>query len=82
MALSWSLRNTEVRHRYRWPRGPGEAVVRLLLEKGADVESKSSRGGTLFRWPRGPGQVAVVGLLVDGRADVQDSDDVGSGEKV
>ena len=56
-------------------------MVRLLLEKEADVESKSSRGGTLFRWPWA-GQVAVVRLLVDGGADVQDSDDVGSGEKV
>jgi ankyrin repeat protein len=42
-----------------------EAVVELLLEKGADVESKDGEyGQTLLWWAAEKGREAVVKLLV------------------
>jgi hypothetical protein len=32
-----------------------EAVVRLLVEKGADVDAKDNDGGTALRWAAGSG---------------------------
>ena len=49
-----------------------EVVVRLLLEKGADVESKEGRyGGTPLSCAAGNGHEAVVKLLLEKGADVE-----------
>jgi ankyrin repeat protein len=37
--------------------------VRLLLERGADVEAKDKEGGTALNWAAGLGHEAVVRLL-------------------
>jgi ankyrin repeat protein len=47
-----------------------EAVVKLLLEKGADVESKSNNGRTPLSWAAKNGHEAVVKLLLEKGADV------------
>jgi ankyrin repeat protein len=46
-------------------KGGYEAVVNLLLEKGADVEYKSSNGRTPLCWAAEKGQEAVVKLLLE-----------------
>ena len=40
-----------------------EAVVKLLLEKGAELESKDRDGRTPLSWAAENGQEAVVKLL-------------------
>jgi len=39
--------------------------VKLLLEKGADAESKDSNGRTPMGWAGEPGREAVVKLLLE-----------------
>ena len=51
-----------------------EAVVKLLLEKGADVESKSSSSRTPLSWAAENGHEAVVKLLLEKGADVESKD--------
>jgi ankyrin repeat protein len=47
-------------------------VVKLLLEKGADVESNDTRNGrTPLSWAAGSGHEAVVKLLLEKGADVE-----------
>jgi Ankyrin repeats (3 copies) len=48
-----------------------EAVVRLLLEKGADVEAKADYGRTTLSWAAERGHEAVVRLLLEKGADVE-----------
>ena len=62
--LSWAAQNGH------------EAVVKLLLEKGADVESKSSNGRTPLSWAAENGHEAVVKLLLEKGADVESKDRV------
>jgi ankyrin repeat protein len=50
-------------------------VVKLLLEKAVDVDSKDRSGRTPLSWARGKGREAVMKLLVEKDADV----DTGSG---
>jgi ankyrin repeat protein len=52
-----------------------EAVVKLLLEKGAEVDSKDSKHGwTPLWWAAGNGHEAVVRLLLEKGADVDSKD--------
>ena len=46
-----------------------EAVVKLLLEKGADVESKDDVGQTPLSWAARGGHKAVVKLLLEKGAE-------------
>jgi hypothetical protein len=46
-----------------------EAVVRLLLEKGAELESKDSEGQTPLSWAAAKGHEAVVQLLLEKGAE-------------
>jgi ankyrin repeat protein len=51
-----------------------EAVVRLLLEKGADMESKPSNDRTLLLWAADGGYEAVVQLLLEKEVDLESKD--------
>ena len=63
---------------FRWAVANGhEAVVRLLFEKGFDVESKSKRGQTPLIWAAAKGHEAAVKLLLDKGADVESKDSEG-----
>jgi ankyrin repeat protein len=55
-----------------------EAVVKLLLEKGADAKSKDSRGQTPLSWAAKGGRrcEAVVKLLLEKGAYAKSKDDV------
>jgi ankyrin repeat protein len=54
-----------------------EAVVRLLLEKGADVKARDSYGRTALHWAASSGHEAVVRLLLEKGADVKARDSDG-----
>jgi ankyrin repeat protein len=58
-------------------RGEHEAVVRLLLEKGADVKTKTKDGETALFWAVREGHKAVVRLLLKKMADVETKADNG-----
>jgi ankyrin repeat protein len=45
--------------------------VRLLIEKGANIEAKASNGWTALRWASSNGHEAVVKLLLEKGADVE-----------
>ena len=51
-----------------------EAVVKLLLEKGADMESKDKDGRTSLSWAAQNGNEAVVKLLLEKGADLESKD--------
>ena len=69
---------TLARRRYRGPRENGhKAVVKLLLERGADVESKDDAGQTSLSRAAWNGHEAVVKLLLERGADVESKDDAG-----
>jgi hypothetical protein len=53
------------------------AVVRLLLDKGADLESKDKEGQTPLSWAARNGNGAVVKLLLDKGADLELKDRYG-----
>ena len=42
-----------------------QAVVKLLLENGAELESKDKNGGTPLSWAAESGHEAVVKLLLE-----------------
>ena len=63
--LSWAVANGH------------EAVVRLLFEKGVDVESKNKRGETPLIWAAANGHEAVVRLLLDKGANIESKDNEG-----
>ena len=46
-----------------------EAVVKLLVEKGAEIESKDSYGRTPLWWAAEKGHKVVVKLLVEKDAE-------------
>jgi ankyrin repeat protein len=54
-----------------------EAVVRLLVEQGADVEARDEDGQTALHRAARYGHEAVVRLLVEQGADVEARDEVG-----
>jgi ankyrin repeat protein len=49
--------------------------VKLLLEKGADHESKDGYGQTPLSWAAATGREAVVKLLLEKGADLEPKDD-------
>jgi ankyrin repeat protein len=51
-----------------------EAVVRLLLDKGADVEEKDNSDQTPLMWAARSGHEAAVQQLIDKGADVEAKD--------
>jgi ankyrin repeat protein len=53
------------------PGGGHETVVRLLLEKGADVKAKTSSGWTALHLAARGGHEAVVRLLLEKGADAK-----------
>ena len=56
-----------------------DAVVRLLVEKGADIDSKDSRfGRTPLSWAAGNGHEAVARLLLEKGSDVNTKDKRGT----
>lgn len=55
-----------------------KAVVRLLLQKGADVKVEDKIGGTALHWAAGTGQKAVVQLLLEKGADVNSNNKMGT----
>jgi ankyrin repeat protein len=63
-ALHWAVRNGH------------EAVVRLLLKKGAGIDVRDKKGRTALHWAAGSGHEAVVRLLLEKGAgvDFQDED--------
>jgi hypothetical protein len=54
-----------------------EAMVRLLVEKGAAVKTKDKYGKTVLHWAAWRGREAVVRLLVDLGADLEAKDNNG-----
>jgi ankyrin repeat protein len=53
----------------------GKAVVKLLLDNGAEVDSKDIEyGGTPLSWAAEKGHEAVVRLLLDNGAEVDSKD--------
>ena len=51
--------------------------MQLLLDKGADIESKDNYGQTPLSWAAERGHEAVVQLLLDKGADIESKDDDG-----
>ncbi|KAK0727869.1 putative ankyrin repeat-containing protein, partial [Lasiosphaeria miniovina] len=52
-------------------------VVRLLLESGTDIDSKTSKGQTLLSYAAALGKLGVVRLLIKNGADINLADWVG-----
>jgi len=49
-------------------------VVRLLLEKGANIEARDNTGRTALHWAAERGREEVVQLLLDKGADIEAED--------
>ncbi|KAI1205011.1 uncharacterized protein F4807DRAFT_444749 [Annulohypoxylon truncatum] len=74
--------DTKLRNSYdqtlSWAAANGhEAVVKLLLEKGADIEFKDCLGQTPLSWAAEKGREAVVKLLLEKGADIESKDNSG-----
>jgi ankyrin repeat protein len=54
-----------------------EPVVKLLLEKNADIESKDDYGQTPLSWAARRGYEPVVKLLLEKNADIESKDNNG-----
>jgi uncharacterized protein (DUF1778 family) len=54
-----------------------EAIVRLLLEKGADVEAKDEHGQTLLSWATSNNHNATILLLLEKGVNVEAKDEHG-----
>jgi ankyrin repeat protein len=54
-----------------------EAVIRLLLEKGAEINAKGKFGWTPLSLAAGSGHEAVVRLLLEKGADINAEDEKG-----
>jgi ankyrin repeat protein len=52
-------------------------VVKLLLEKGADLEAKDEFGRTPLSWAAEEGHEGVVKLLLEKGADLEAKDEFG-----
>ncbi|KAH7000722.1 ankyrin repeat-containing domain protein [Ilyonectria destructans] len=52
----------------------GRCIVKLLLEKGADVEAKDEYGRTPLSWAAEDGHEDIVKLLFEKGADVEAKD--------
>jgi ankyrin repeat protein len=50
------------------------SLVRLLVERGADINAEHNDGKTVLYWVTLEGNVAVVQLLVDKGADIKAED--------
>ncbi|KAJ4387255.1 hypothetical protein N0V93_007844 [Gnomoniopsis smithogilvyi] len=61
-ALSWAARNGH------------EAAVKLLFEKGAEIEAKDTSSRTALSWAAGDGHEAIVKLLLKKGADLEAKD--------
>ena len=58
--------------------GGHEGVVKLLLEQGAELDSKDTRyGQTSLSWAARFGRKAVVTLLLEQGADLESEDSCG-----
>ena len=62
--FEWTCLHTAVRYGHL-------AICRLLLDKGAQVEAKSSRGVTPLHFAAAEGHIVIVRLLCDHGADVE-----------
>jgi ankyrin repeat protein len=81
MALLENRHNADVKDTYGrtplwWAAENGhEAMAKLLLEKGAELESKDGYDGrTLLSWAAGKGHEAVVKLLLEEGAELESKD--------
>jgi hypothetical protein len=75
-APSWSQKTRSGQTPLSWAAENGhEAVVKLLLEKGADLESKDNNGRTPLSWAAENGHEAVVKLLLEKGADLESKDE-------
>jgi ankyrin repeat protein len=72
----WSL--DDVEQPLSWAARYGrEAIVKLLLDQGAERESRDDAGRTPLSWAAKNGEEAVVKLLLDQGADREPRDDAG-----
>ena len=51
--------------------------MKLLVEKGAEIESKDNNGQTPLSWAAGNGHEVVVKLLVENGAEIESKDNYG-----
>ena len=51
-----------------------EAVVKLLLEKGAEIEAKDQYGQTALSWATTQGHETIVKLLLEKSAKIEAKD--------
>src|SRR5207302_1796321 len=73
--VDWNQRNNNGNRVLSWAAENGhEAVVKLLIEKGAELESKYNYGQTPLLWAAENGHKAVVKLLLEKGAELEPRD--------